>query len=84
MNTTTTTETYRVFKNGRKIPKKVFATYDAARSWVRRKVRSLREKPGIFPFKIGEATIGFVDPSDETHRTPTIGFHGYSIKKVEV
>jgi len=81
---TTTTSTYRVLKSGRKIPNKVFGSYNAARSWVRRKVRSTREEPGLFPTKIGEATIGFVDPNDEAHRTPSLGFHGYSIKRVKV
>lgn len=71
------TTTYIVKKNNRRIPNKVFATYDQARSWVRRKLRSMRESPGMFSLS------GRIDSSDLIHRTPSLEKHGYSISRVE-
>ena len=81
---TTTTQTYIVRRNGRKLPNKVFATYEKARQWVRRKLRSMREEPGGLEWKPELASrYPYCDMSDAWHRTPTIGLHGYSISKVE-
>jgi hypothetical protein len=77
------TPTYIVRRNGRKLPNKVFATYEKARQWVRRKLRSMREEPGDFKERGTGIEAGWVDLNDFDHRTPTIGFHGYSISKVE-
>jgi hypothetical protein len=77
-NNTATTQTYIVRRNGRKLPNKVFATYEKARQWVRKKLRSMRED-----WKGAGINAGFVDFCDVDHRTPTIGLHGYSISKVE-
>lgn len=70
---------YVVKKNNRRIPNKVFESYDAARSWVRRKLRSMREEPGF----IGPRGNRLLDASDRDYRTPTLDIHGYSISKVE-
>ena len=71
---------YIVRRNGRKLPNKVFATYDQARSWVRRKLRSLRkdEQPGAICHKEFVA----IDGVDQLYRTPQLALHGYSISKV--
>lgn len=69
--------TYIVKKNNRRIPNKVFESYEKARQWVRRKLRSKREAPGLF------VREGFADFCDESHRTPQLALHGYSISKVE-
>lgn len=71
------TPTYIVRRNGRKIPNKVFATYEKARQWVRKKVRSLRagSRPGFFEH--------VDDYNDAYYRTPTLLSHGYSISRVE-
>jgi hypothetical protein len=65
------TPTYIVRRNGRKLPNKVFATYEKARQWVRKKVR------------ISESFELLFDDSFNRHRTPELGRHGYSISKVE-
>lgn len=75
--------TYIVRRNGRKVPNKVFATYEKARQWVRRKLRSMRKEPGLFHGKGDRSNITTADLNDFEHRTPTIGFHGYSISRVE-
>lgn len=67
--------TYIVKKNNRRIPNKVFESYEKARQWVRKKVRSMRENPGHFP--------DYFDLIDLDYRTPKLGRHGYSISKVE-
>lgn len=71
--------TYIVKKNNRRIPSKAFESYEKARQWVRRKLRSMREEPGML------APLGssYIDDNDLYHRTPTIGSHGYSISKAE-
>jgi hypothetical protein len=74
---TATTQTYIVRRNGRKLPNKVFATYEKARQWVRKKLRSMREKPGML------AVTGWIDGNDLYYRTPVLEEHGYSISKVE-
>ena len=73
----TTTQTYIVRRNGRKLPNKVFATYEKARQWVRKKLRSMREEPGML------TVTGWIDGNDLLHRTPSLEKHGYSISKVE-
>lgn len=83
-NTTNTTHVqsashYIVKKNNRRIPNKVFESYEKARQWVRRKLRSMREAPGF----IGSPGSLVYDPVDRTHRTPQLNFHGYSISKQE-
>lgn len=75
---------YIVKKNNRRIPNKVFESYDAARSWVRRKLRSMREEPGLFVGKGSGINAGFADFCDESHRTPQLALHGYSISKADV
>jgi hypothetical protein len=77
------TPTYIVRRNGRKIPNKVFATYEKARQWVRRKLRSTRDMPGYVPISRDRPSILRVDVSDMKHRTPELALHGYSISKVE-
>ena len=66
------TDMYIVRKNGRKIPNKVFATYEKARQWVRKSIRST-----FSDFQRGW------DLSDNLYRTPAIQRYGYSISKVE-
>jgi hypothetical protein len=69
--------TYIVKKNNRRIPNKVFESYEKARQWVRKKVRSLRvgSRPGFFKH--------VDDYNDAYYRTPTLLSHGYSISRVE-
>lgn len=69
---------YIVKKNNRRIPNKVFESYEKARQWVRRKLRSMRESPGMFSIS------GRIDSNDLLHRTPSLEKHGYSISKVDV
>lgn len=77
------TTTYIVKKNNRRIPNKVFESYEKARQWVRRKLRSMREEPGMFSMKPGDYDLGTYDTADHFHRTPQLALHGYSISKVE-
>lgn len=67
--------TYIVKKNNRRIPDKVFESYEKARQWVRRKLRSMREEPGNSDIKF--------DLMDKVYRTPKLALHGYSISRVE-
>jgi hypothetical protein len=61
--------TYIVKKNNRRIPNKVFSTYEKARQWVRKKVRDIGPH--------------WADDSATHHRTPALCYYGYSISKVE-
>lgn len=63
------TNMYIVRKNGRKVPNKVFQTYEKARQWCRKKVR--------------DAGAHWADDSAYLHRTPALCYYGYSISKVE-
>lgn len=65
---------YQVFKNGRKSIRKLFTSYNSARSAARRKIRkeaSVNERLWV-QFGVGDIT------------SPNIGDFGYSIKQVNV
>lgn len=65
---------YIIKKNNRRIPNETFETYEKARQWVRKKVRSSKDRfDGLF----------FELHSDLKWRTPTLFSHGYSISRVE-